>query len=197
MDVWYSSNISQPGFGTFYCFQYNNDSNNPVQTQSTGYSGSMSIVFSISTDITGFDERIGIQTTFSVQGSPPDLYNEIRFAPIGYDSFYALQQINTTYYNQTSTIVYQTSGSMVVLSKSYNSSNNVGYVAVSFAYQELSVTNIVYSPQYTLVNFLGDFAGMIGTLCGLDAVKVLAGVRLVPKCIRRRNFGLLQEHFNG
>jgi hypothetical protein len=68
----------------------------------------MSIIFQVSTNVTSskhkiecinflVGDRIGIQATFANSGDIPDVFNEVRFAPIGFDSFYALQQIITTY----------------------------------------------------------------------------------------------------
>ena len=53
--------------------------------------------------------------------------------------------------------------------------NIVGYISVSWAFDTLNLQQITYASQYTLENFFGDFAGMIGTLMGLDMVKVAAG----------------------
>jgi hypothetical protein len=72
-----------------------------------------------------------------------------------------------------------------------------GIAGVSFAYQFLSVQTIHYAPAYGLVNFWGDFAGMVGTLMGLDAIKVLSAIRIIPVAVKKRSFFTIQEHFNG
>eukprot|EP01113_Clastostelium_recurvatum_P047809 TRINITY_DN858_c0_g1_i1.p1 TRINITY_DN858_c0_g1~~TRINITY_DN858_c0_g1_i1.p1 ORF type:complete len:112 (+),score=14.79 TRINITY_DN858_c0_g1_i1:331-666(+) len=73
----------------------------------------------------------------------------------------------------------------------------LGYIGVSFAFKTLSVQTVTYDPQYTLANFWGDFAGMIGTLMGLDVVKVASGLIVLGTAIRKKNIWYLQDHFNG
>jgi len=193
---WYPISY-QTQYGKFYCFQYNNDSNNPIVTQKIGYGGSMSLIFSVSSLVVNEGDRVGIQVSFTVPGITPDVYSETKFAPPDYDTFHAMTQVVTSHNSIVDNVTFQSSASLTRLSRNYTDTNTTDYVGITFAYGELSVESIDYSPRYTIVNFFGDFAGMIGTLCGLDAIKVLAGARLIPKLIRRRNFHILQEHFNG
>jgi len=58
-----------------------------------------------------------------------------------------------------------------------------GAFAMSFSYNNLAVQTITQQNAYTLVNMLGDFAGMLGALVGVDALKTLVLVQLFPKLV--------------
>jgi len=75
--------------------------------------------------------------------------------------------------------------------------NGTGLVAVSFSFQTLSVLIIEYDFTYSKANFFGDFAGMLGTLMGLDTIKVAASIPVFLLAIKKRRPGDIGEHFNG
>jgi len=185
--------------GLFFCYQWNGTN---VLTNITGYAGSQALVFQVSRNVTQIQQRIGLQVSFSNGTTPPNLYDEVRYSPIDYDSFYALQQLLTVVVNysigdNTTSLVFTTTSSTIHLPLLNETDPTVGYVGVSFAYQELSIESITYQVQYGFTNFFGDFAGMFGTLCGLDVLKLMAGARLIPKAIHRKSCFVLQDHFNG
>lgn len=73
----------------------------------------------------------------------------------------------------------------------------VAYFGLSFAYQTLSKQTIQFSIGYTIDNLFGDFAGMIGTLMGLDTIKVAAGLPLFYLAAKMKSMKILEDHFNG
>jgi len=148
----------------------------------------MSLIFKISSDVTQIGDRIGLQVSFTNQTNPPDVYGEIRFAPVLFDSFYAMQQLVTSNWTGPTHYTTTTTSSTIHLPIINDSNPFASYAAVSFAYQELNIQTINYSPTYTWTNFFGEFAGMFGTLCGLDALKLLGGMRLIPKAWRKKKF---------
>jgi len=191
--------------GFFYCYEFNNDPNNVIFSQSVGYSGSMATVWAVkllpATDPP--TNRAAVQATFDIQNSTTAdvIYGEISFAPVGFDTFFGLTLVNTVHdeldpsnanYNVS---YYQKTASSVALLTPPN--DTYAFVGVSFSYQSLSVQYITYDYTYTLLNFFGDFAGMIGTLMGLDVIKVSAGIPVTIVAIRERSLVPLEEHFNG
>jgi len=174
-------------------------------TSYTGYNGSMSLIFRMNRNITSILDRIGIQVSFTEQYVPVDVFGEVRFSSVDFDSFYAIQLMNTTRWNVKNPVTgiliptfnYTTTSTTVALPIINDTDPTNGYAAVSFGYQVLSVQNIAFAPNYQLTNLFGDFAGMFGVLCGIDTIKFMAGMRLIPKVVHRKNIFLMQDHFSG
>jgi len=72
-----------------------------------------------------------------------------------------------------------------------------GYLGISFAYQTLSKEVDTYFTSYTLTSFWGDFAGMLGTVMGLDLIKTSSGLPLFYVAKRLRSINPIEDHFNG
>jgi len=201
-----------PG-GVFTCWQYNADINDLEYSNTTGYSGSLATVWAVPL-LERADpptSRLGLQATFKPIGTitPQDIYNEVNFASMGFDTFFSLTYVNTIHnelgeddplYNTSN---YDTTASTVNLLQlndpDWNEDMNstVGYVAVSFAYQTLSLQQVTFDIAYNLNNLFGDFSGMIGTLMGLDLIKVMAGLPMGYLAWKARSLRPLQEAFNG
>jgi len=194
--------------GTFFCYTYNTDPKNPIYSKTTGYSGSLSTMWKVlkfnATDPPN-QNRAGLQVTFIPNdGTPIDptqIYTEVRFAAMDLDSFYALTEVSTVHtekktsdpnYNITR---YDAVSSSVTLLSLDNAT--YGYAAISFSFQTLSMEVVQYSISYQLINLFGDFAGMIGTLMGLDSIKVTSAIPMVYLAIKLRNLNPLEDHFNG
>jgi len=190
--------IADKRFGTFNCYIFNGNASNPVQGQEVGYGGSYSALFMVENPPEDDTLRIGLQVSLTPVGIQPDVFGEDKFAPPGLDSYYAVQSIYTVFNNDTpptSSLRYDATYSTTAITRKNNDTNS--FVSVSWAFQTLSVQQISYTPQYTLNNFFGDFAGMIGTLMGLDVIKVASGFYVAIIAWKQRNIFPLQDHFNG
>eukprot|EP01113_Clastostelium_recurvatum_P047811 TRINITY_DN858_c0_g1_i11.p1 TRINITY_DN858_c0_g1~~TRINITY_DN858_c0_g1_i11.p1 ORF type:complete len:415 (+),score=82.21 TRINITY_DN858_c0_g1_i11:383-1627(+) len=189
--------------GVFNCYQFNVDKDDPVISTNIGYIGSFTALFRVANpplDVVDTTDlyRVGLQVSFTLIDEEPDVFNEDKFAPPDFDSYFALQKVHTIYANDTDRLDenrFEQSSSMTALNRA--TSSQYSYIGVSFAFKTLSVQTVTYDPQYTLANFWGDFAGMIGTLMGLDVVKVASGLIVLGTAIRKKNIWYLQDHFNG
>jgi len=73
----------------------------------------------------------------------------------------------------------------------------IDYIGVSFAFDALNVQEILFSVDYTILNFFGDFAGMIGTLMGLDVIKVAISLPTAYFAFKFKACWPLEEVCNG
>jgi len=194
--------------GLFDCFTYNGDFDHPIHSITTGYSGSIATVWGVYLPPTGDPpaNRAGAQVSFiNLDGAPTSpayIYNEYRFCPVGYDTFYAMQYINTLHTEDNlaanllrNSSAYATVNANVNLLSPGNAT--FGYIGVSFAFQTLSKQINLFFTGYTLQNFWGDFAGMVGTLMGLDLMKVCSSLPVAWVAFKLRSLGPLEEHYNG
>jgi len=191
-------------FGIFNCFVFNNNSNNVSSSMTTGFAGSISALFSITAPPANYDFRSGLQVTFDYIGNPPDLYNEIRFAPPGYDAFFGIQTTEITFLNnQTGPFYsYSTSYSSTQLPNYFTfplpwPQNDTELVSVSFSFQTLNMQVIEYDTAYTVINLFGDFSGMIGVLMGMDIIKLTVSLPVCFAVCGEGEFAEVTEHFSG
>jgi len=196
--------------GYFDCFTFNGDEKNTLQSTSTGYNGSYSTVWTIvkPTPTTPPSTRAGLQASFlwaknPLSEIPAAVFSEYRFAPYSYDTIFSVEWnliehsekgfVETAdtpkYFNY-----YDTKSALVNLVT--NSSDPKNYVGVSFTFAELNKNVNLYFTSYTIENLFGDFAGMIGTLMGLDVVKVAAGSVIIYLSARLRTLAPIEDHFN-
>jgi len=191
--------------GLFFCYEFNNDLNNIRLSNSTGYSGSMATVWGVKPlpSTTPPQNRAAVQATFEIQNKTDAnaIYGEISFAAAGLDTFFGLTLINTVHndlsttapnYNVTN---YNKETSSVKLLSPKNAS--MAYVGVSFSFQMLSVQYITFTMGYTLNNYFGDFAGMIGVLMGMDVIKLSMGIPTAFIAFKEKSLVPLEELFNG
>jgi len=194
--------------GLFDCYTYNGHNDTPINSTTTGYSGAIASVWSVK--LLPFDasplNRAGLQASFFLlDGTPTDpnaIYDEIRFAPVSLDTFFAVRYINTlhTEDNPQEGVIPNSSRYDTLIS-SVNlltvPSDAYGYIGVSFSFQTLNEEVDIFFTSYTLQNFWGDFAGMVGTLMGLDVIKVASGIPVTVVSVRFKSLNPLEEHFNG
>jgi len=191
--------------GLFYCYVFNDDKTNVVYSVATGYSGAMATIWGIK-PLPMTDppiNRAAVQATYQVQGNTnaPVIVAEIEFAPSGFDTFFGLQYINTVHSELSptnpiyNTSMYSKTNSLVKLQET--PTVDIDYVGVSFSFETLSVQAIIFSVDYTLLNFFGDFAGMVGTLMGLDVIKVSIGIPTAYFAYKFKACWPLEEVFNG
>jgi hypothetical protein len=88
-------NISANGY--FRCYQFSTNASSPLTTSLTDYTGSYNLIFGVNATATNdLSVRYGLQTTFGVVGSTPDVFNETNFARIGEITYYSLINVTTT-----------------------------------------------------------------------------------------------------
>eukprot|EP01112_Ceratiomyxa_fruticulosa_P010217 TRINITY_DN2696_c0_g1_i2.p1 TRINITY_DN2696_c0_g1~~TRINITY_DN2696_c0_g1_i2.p1 ORF type:complete len:324 (-),score=67.44 TRINITY_DN2696_c0_g1_i2:108-1079(-) len=184
--------------GIFNCYQFNGDKNAVIKSNSIGYSGSYSALFLVNNPPLDDTLRIGLQVSLTTVEEDPDVFNEDKFAPPAFDTYFSIQTVHTIYQNTTDipdNYRFDTTQSLTGLTRKNN--DNSSYISVSWSFQTLNIQTITYAASYTLQNFFGDFAGMIGTLMGLDVVKVASGFIVAYTAIKSRSIFPLQDHFNG
>jgi len=201
----WSPRLWNTSIGLFYCYEFNNNPNNVINSVTTGYSGSLATIWSV-VPFPPMDppsNRAGLQATFAVQNTttPTSIVAEVNFAPTRFDTFFSIQYVNTFHSEKNPTDpIYNTSrytltSSLVKLQATAN--ETIDYIGVSFAFDTLSVQEILFSVDYTILNFFGDFAGMIGTLMGLDVIKVAIGIPTTYFAFKFKACWPLEEIFNG
>jgi len=189
-------------FGNFNCYVFNNDTNHVYNSSQTGFGGSFSALFLVTQPPSNYLFRTGLQVTFDAPGTVPDVYNEIRFAPPGYDSFYGIQVVSTTYENESNPnnqgpfFSYNTLYSATTLPFGVANKTDA-LVSISFAFQTLNLQDIDYASTYKITNLFGDFSGMIGVLMGIDVIKLSASIPVMILACRKRKLKYVTEHFTG
>jgi len=206
-DLWFHSPY-QTEAGYFDCYTFNSDPNNNIISATTGYSGGYATVWKVlkpnATDPP--TSRAGVQASFLLNDgsivNETTIYNEYRFVAIGQDNFFALQvlstintQLPTTDPNYNTTVYSTIEPAVTLLTDPANPA--YAYMGVSFAFQTLSTQITTFSIGYTLTNMFGDFANMIGTTHGLDAIKTCAGLPVIFLGIKFRTINEMADHFNG
>jgi len=205
-DMWIHTPIQTAG-GLFDCWVYNGDFNNQLSSNTTAYGGGIETLWLVEklppTDPP--QNRAGSQISFfnndGTEIDPAAVYGEVNFCPTDYDSFYALQLVNTIHNELPSsnpnfnTTRYSTAVSTVSLL--YTPNDTQSYIGITFSYQTLSEQVIFFDYAYNVNNMFGDFAGMIGTLMGLDVIKVAGSIPMFYLAWKNRNMVAIEDHFNG
>jgi len=134
------------------------------------------------------------------------VWDETRFAPVGFDSFYSMQLIQTIHtelaffdpkYNVTT---YDTPVTMVNLlakgSEKAADNSTIGFVGVSFAYQTLSQQDVIFAVQYTISSLFGDLSAVVAAAMGIDLIKISVGVCLLYYALRKTDVSVAANFFN-
>jgi len=206
--LWLHSPI-QTTAGLFDCYTYNWNIDSPIWSNTTGYSGAIATVWGV--ELLSLNDppvnRAGLQASFFLLDDKPTdpiaIYDEVRFAPVGLDTFFAVQYIQTLHQEDhpasnildLNTSRFETLVSGVNLLQFPN--DTYGYIGISFAYQTLNEEIDIFFTSYTLQNFWGDFAGMLGTLMGLDVIKVAFSIPVSIVAVRIKSLNPIEDHFNG
>jgi len=192
--------------GLFDCYTYNGDYKDVIWSNHTGYSGSIATIWSV-LPLGPSDppsNRVGAQVSFflndGTETSASLIYSEYRYCPVGFDSFFAVTFINTQHLEDNpppgvplNSSRYSTVSSTINLI----SNSNISYFGVSFAFQDLSEEIDTFFTGYTLQNFWGDFSGMVGTVMGLDVIKVCSGFYVAWVAFKVKSINPLEDHYNG
>lgn len=184
--------------GIFRCVQYNYNSSDPQMSGTVGFGSSVSLLLSVPilkanfsqtfTDDANFAIGYGLQVSFTVMGVDPPVFNESNFAQPGQNTYFMLTKTTETKIKKGSaseSTYWKVRPSIVALPE--NNPLQKGHVntVISFAYETLSTFALTDQISYQFTNFLGDFAGMTGTLVGLDVVKLARAILLIPVSVFR------------
>jgi len=208
---WVHQKIQTVG-GLFDCYIYNNNSFAPIISNTTGYNGAISTVWGTYLyppgDTAASLSYAGIQASFfyldptGLGIDPNAIWGEVRFAPVGFQTFYAVQFVENIHTEShipagtpTDSFLYNTQGSLISLLTAPN--ETYGFTGLAFSYQFLNKQTNTFFDGYTIQNFFGDFAGMVGTVMGLDLIKMAAGIPTFMVAFKHRSLATVEEHFNG
>jgi hypothetical protein len=176
--------ISSEG-AIFYCYQFNTNASDVWKAEATGYDGAVSLVFDISL-APSFETstRLGLQVTFHSQSTEPAVWDETNYIRAWTDGSYGIQEVRTVPLYGAEEISYEVVPSSIGLAGLDVSTVPPGQarVIVSFSYSSLDQKVIQYLYTYNISSYLGDLAGMVGLLIGLDMLKMFRGVLALTKC---------------
>ncbi|PRP76259.1 hypothetical protein PROFUN_07781 [Planoprotostelium fungivorum] len=172
-------------WGIFDCYTFNDEKDNVSLSSDIGYAGSVATLWSVPPPPVSTFSREGAQVSFFVNNgsliSNNTIYTESRFAPFRLDTFYSLQYVQIQHTEQGAEDIpdefyYQTvnSHTNLIVNTSNPLARSTHYIGISWGLQTLSKKVIIYKTDFTLENFFGDFAGILGALVGISAQK-LAG----------------------
>jgi len=183
--------IEQHG-SLFHCYEFNNDPEHVYEVSTTGYAGSVSIYFKIpKTD----RMRSGLQVTFHEVGSEPMVFAETNFAEPSVDNFFSLRHFSTTRFRTTKQFPsLHTSSWEHVYSSVDLAEEDPTMVVVSVAYSDLNV-NEVKEEARDGVNMFAAIFHVFLILLGIDFIKIVRGLLLIPEAIKERQFKLIFEEF--
>jgi hypothetical protein len=166
----------------FYCWQFNFDANRvPEQSPSTGFTGSVSMLFEVPPVPEDNAYRQGVQVSFSIPGDTVPYAAETKYAAAGLDSFFTMTKVENTKIDQPT--VHSWDASVASLDLPFNDTAKANLVGVSFGYNTFSVTTINQVPGAQPTDLAGNISGMAGTLTGLDAQKTILMIFSIPYSI--------------
>nr|CAG4712775.1 unnamed protein product [Naegleria fowleri] len=181
----------------FSCYVFNNNSDNPLSAQATGYGGTISLAFNVPPVPQDRDARFGLQVSFHEIGTTPNVFAETNFAVREVDNYFVLTKYSTIHLKPSEQFpdgvetVWASTLSTVRLT---DIRDNV--VVISFAYNTLNENKIAEIITYTLESLAGEVAGMIGMMMGIDALKMLRGILEVPYAIHQKSARGIWDVFN-
>jgi hypothetical protein len=187
-EEWSYVEIEEDG-NLFRCYQFNNESE--FTTSLTGYQGAMQLEFKVPlTGVTDYTARYAAQVTFSGEHEQPELFTETNFAPVGYSTLYEFQNVVNRDRNKVEYRQFWAQTSSLI---SLPLGTEFGTVGVSFGYSVLNTQNVDDIVTRTPNTFVGEVAGMLGFLMGVDVHKVLFSFIAIPVSIYRKELDLLWE----
>ncbi|EFC45670.1 predicted protein [Naegleria gruberi] len=191
-----SETVIEQNGQVFQCYVFNNDTSKPLAVKTTGYGGSISMYFTLPPVKSDRDSRFGLQASFHEIGSIPLVFAETNFAIPYVDNFFTLTKIETNRLKSTEeyplhSIHWDSRISNVQLTFKEDS-----IVVVSFAYSTLNIHQVSEIAGKTMLQLLGDLAGMLGVLLGIDILKALRGLLEIPQVIQQKSFRPIYELFN-
>lgn len=177
--------------GLFRCIQYNNDITNVQVSSTVGYGSSVTFLMYIPEVYVNASNGIsiygsGVQASFHNIGTIPPVFAETNFAAPNDNTYFMLTKTmeNKLVGGQVQSKTYWTvRPSVINLPKLINQRGNTTFVGVSFCYETLNTFTLTDVVSYQVVNYLGDAAGMAGTLVGIDFVRFTKMVLRIPRAL--------------
>jgi len=190
--------------GLFDCYTYNDQPDDRTIARSIGYNGSIQTLWSVPPPpITA--GREGAQVSFlnndGSEISEQMIFSETRFAPFRWDTFYSIRSVEVYRHEEgkreSREYSYETNDSPVnlVVNTSNPLARSTHYIGISFGLQSLNKKVIEYSTSFTLENFFGDFAGILGALMGVSVIKLFSSFPKFWYSIKWRTLVPTEDHW--
>jgi len=200
----YANFTSSRNTDYFRCVQFNYDKDNVQMSEEVGYGSSISMLFGVphlqvnynvtkntatrknSASDLALVLAEGVQITFHLNTDQPNVFEEYNFSPTGVNTFFMLTKTIETKLlrngQSTTTIYWKVKPSTIQLPAQLDrlSTSTEKYVAISVAYETLSTFILTDQVTYLTPNFLGDLAGMTGTMLGMDMIKLFRALLAIP-----------------
>jgi hypothetical protein len=169
-----------PPYNTSYfrCYQFNYNRTTALSSRTTGFTGSVSMLFKVPEVPQDNLFRKGVQVSFTLPEAPVPYADETRYATSGSDTFFTITKVENTLIDQPTEHTWNAVAGSLDLP--FNDSAAQNYVGVSFGYNTLSITKYDQVATAQPSDLAGNLAGMTGTLTGLDAQKFILMVLSIP-----------------
>lgn len=198
-----SSKITVTQAGTVYtyqCFTFNGDGKSKYKSNQSGYGGSIAFEFTLD-DFSKINslKRAGLYVFFNTYDEGVSVDNDhakFNFASVGDDNFFTLsleniKRLKTSVEYRTDNTLYKAVKSSVKL---INYSD--GTVVVSVGYGKLDITTRNEFESKTWTELMGEIAGMLGVLFGLDLLKMIRVGFIIFEAVKTKQHRLVYEALN-
>jgi hypothetical protein len=181
--------------GVYRCYQFNYNKSDIIQSITTGYAGSLSMLFSVNKvdPIKNANLVNGLQVSFTLPTEVPDVFNETNYAALSVDTFFTLQKVNSTFVDGNPDISRWDAESSSVSLNAQISPSGRYYVAISVGYNILSTKVIAQQYSQDAFGVFADICGMLGLLSGVQILKILNFVWALPYSLIIRNWTPVQR----
>jgi len=184
--VEYRSDLEKDLLGNFSCYTVNNDTS--LVATSPGFFNSIDLRFDMHLDQYPPGDLAGLYVFFEERFTTlgkPDIVKVSGTTTVAVPAFATAISINKrimTYYLQEPIVYYDAVSNLMALTPDNSTLKDLhSSVYVSISYNDLATQNTVQEPAYKIQNALGDFAGMLGTLVGVDIWKIIFWVEVFPR----------------
>ena len=149
------------------------------------------------TEIISKKVKMGFIVSFHEQGTTPDLLSETNYALPSLDNFFMLTKVITTRLKPTIDNPNLNStkwNSEKTVLRTYNADETS--LTISVTYNSLSTTQIEEVYTNSIEGLLGELAGMIGLLVGIDLLKMIRGFLEIPFVLKEKSTMEFWDNFN-
>jgi hypothetical protein len=169
------------------CIAINKDMT--MSATGTGFMNSVDIEIDVNLDQYEPGSFAGVIVHFmpSYNGTEPtylDVASSTVFAAPGVATVIGFRKRITKYYLKEEETFFDSNTNVVIFTPSTDGTpEDVGAAYISLCYVELAVEKITQEPAYQIQNLMGDFAGMLGTLVGIDAWSLIIWIEIFPRAV--------------
>ena len=181
---------------TYECIVLNNDTSSSPNATITGYEGLISTEVILPSDAMVVGSNVGVTVTFHEPGTIASLEgDETLFGTAGNDNYYTIRK-------HIMKKLVPTPSSRVVYIPNYSVLNRVIAgeedltVPISFCYNSLNIKEVKETFTKDPLQLLGELAGVLGTLYGIELLKILRCILMIPKCVRKLSFKPIWSELN-